>query len=84
MGRSTILREMLLTFGGAFLMAMMWTAIIMRDGLKTPLEVVTDMQSHLRDFGGYFFIFDILVFGLLVRWIHLARKQKAPVNVWES
>ena len=63
MGRSTILREMLLTFGGAFLMAMIWTAIIMRNGLKTPLEVVTDMQSHLREFGGYFFIFDILFNG---------------------
>ena len=84
MGRSTVLKEMLLTFGGAFLMAMIWTAVIMSDGLKTPFEVITTMQSHLRDFGGYFFLLDILVFGLLVRWINLARKPKPPVTVWES
>jgi|TARA_B110000902_G_scaffold248720_1_gene306152 hypothetical protein len=83
MGGSTILKEMLLTFGGAFLMAMGWTAIIMRDGLKTPAEVIITMQNHLRDFGGYFIILDLLVFGLLIRWIHLARKPKALINVWE-
>jgi len=83
MGRKTVLREMLITFFAAFLMAMMWTAIIMRNGLLSPTEVVTTMQSHLRDFGGYFIIFDILVFGLLIRWIHLARKPKPVVSVWE-
>ena len=82
MSRS-IIREMLITFFCAFSLAVIWTAIIMRDGLKTPFEVITDMQSHLRDFGGYFIILDLLVFGLLVRWIHLARKQKSPINVWE-
>ena len=74
---------MLITFFCAFSLAMIWTAIIMRDGLKTPFEVITDMQSHLRDFGGYFIIVDLLVFGLLIRWIHLARKPKPPMNVWE-
>ena len=63
-------------------MAMGWTAIIMRDGLKTPAEVIITMQNHLRDFGGYFIILDLLVFGLLIRWIHLARKPKALINVW--
>jgi len=83
MARQTVLKEMIITFAAAFLMAMIWTAIIMRNGLLSPQEVLTTMQSHLRDFGGYFIIFDILVFGLLIRWIHLARKPKPVVSVWE-
>jgi hypothetical protein len=83
MGGSTILKEMLLTFGGAFLMAMGWTAIIMRDGLKEPAEFIEVMQNHLQQYAGYFILFDILIFGLLIRWIHLARKPKALINVWE-
>ena len=82
MSRSVI-REMLITFFGAFVLAMIWTAIIMKNSLKTPMEVITIMQSHLREFGGYFVILDLLVFGLLIRWIHLARKPKPPMNVWE-
>ena len=55
----------------------------MRDGLKEPAEFIEVMQNHLQQYAGYFILFDILIFGLLIRWIHLARKPKALINVWE-
>ena len=76
MSRSVI-KEMLITFFGAFVLAMIWTASIMKT------EVIIIMQSNIKEFGGYFIILDLLVFGLLLRWIHLARKPKPPMNVWE-
>ena len=82
MSRSVI-KEMLITFFGAFVLAMIWTASIMKTGLKTPVEVIIIMQSNIKEFGGYFIILDLLVFGLLLRWIHLARKPKPHMNVWE-
>jgi hypothetical protein len=78
-----IIKEIGLTFLGAFLMALWWTFLIMRGGLKEPAEVISIMQNHLQQYAGYFIFFDILIFGLLIRWIQLARKPKAPINVWE-
>jgi len=76
-------REMAMVFLGVTLVSLLWVAIIMSDGLKAPYEVVVVMQSHIEQFGGFFILFDILVVGLIFRWISMARKPKEPQNVWE-
>lgn len=76
-------REMALVFLGVTLVSLLWVAIIMADGLKAPQDVITTMQSHIGQFGGFFVLFDILVVGLIFRWITMARKPKEPQNVWE-
>lgn len=77
------IREMLLVLCITTFLSLMWLIIIMSDGLKAPNEVVLVMQSHIEQFGGFFILFDVLVVGLIFRWITLARKPKKPVNIWE-
>jgi hypothetical protein len=76
-------REMALVFLGVTLVSLSWVAIIMADGLKPPQDVIITMQSHIEQFGGFFILFDIVVVGLIFRWITMARKPKEPQNVWE-
>jgi len=77
------MKEIGFTFLGALLLAIVWTFLIMKDGLKDPVEFISIIETHLQQYGAYFIFFDILIFGLFMRWIHLVRKKKPPTNQWE-
>lgn len=79
--RSKAFREIVLTFASVSVLSLLWVAIIMADGLKTPSETIDIIFSHLEDFGIYFLIFDIIVVGLMYRWFRMTRKP--PKSVWE-
>lgn len=81
--RSKAFREILVTFACVSVLSLLWVSIIMADGLKNPMETVSIMFSHLRDFGAYFLIFDVIVVGLLYRWFRMTRTPKPPKNDWK-
>jgi hypothetical protein len=79
--RGKAFREIVVTFACITGSSVLWLSIIMADGLKNPSETIEIMFSHLKDFGAYFLIFDILVVGLMYRWFRMTRKP--PKSVWE-
>ncbi len=70
-------KELFVTFWLAFLGAMIWVTVILKDGMIPPDEVIVSMSKHLESYGAWFFIIDLLVGILLLRWSWLWWRAKA-------
>ncbi len=61
-------KELIFTFWLSFLGAMIWVTVILKDGMLPPTSVLEVMSGHLESYVAWFFILDLLVASLLLRW----------------